>query len=113
LTWGPLQPDLITHVEVEKAHESDANALLPAIKETQKRDAMAEEILADSLYGSDDNIAQAEQEGVTVIAPTMGKENEVLSPLSDFSLKPRQRPTCWGFEATCKFIFYEVCILKF
>jgi hypothetical protein len=30
---------------------------LPAIKETQKRDVMPEEILADFLYGSDDNIA--------------------------------------------------------
>jgi hypothetical protein len=58
-TWSgnDRKPDLITHVEGEKAHESDANALLPAIKETQKRDVMPEEILADFLYGSDDNIA--------------------------------------------------------
>jgi hypothetical protein len=41
-TWSgdDRKPDLITHVEVEKTHESDANALLPAIKETQKRDVM-------------------------------------------------------------------------
>jgi hypothetical protein len=79
-TWSEedTHPDLITHVEVEKAHESDANALLPAIKETQKRDVMPKEILADSLYGSDDNINQAAQEGVTVIAPTMGKENALF-----------------------------------
>ena len=94
-TWSgdDRKPDLITHVEVEKAHESDANALLPAIKETQKRDVMPEEILADSLYGSDDNIVQAEQEGVTVIAPTMGKENEVLIPLSDFEFSDKGKIT--------------------
>ena len=86
-TWSEDNPslDLITHIEVEKAHESDANALLPAIKETQKRDVMPKEILADSLYGSDDNIHQAAQEGVTVISPVMGKE----TPLSEFEFSDK------------------------
>lgn len=94
-TWSAddTKPDLITHIEVEKAHESDANALLPAIKETKKRYVMPEEILADSLYGSDDNIVQAKQEGVTVIAPTMGKENEVLIPLSEFGFSDKGKIT--------------------
>ena len=86
-TWSEDNPslDLITHIEVEKAHESDANALLPAIKETQKRDVMPKEILADSLYGSDDNIHQAAQEGVTVISPVMGKE----TPISEFEFSDK------------------------
>lgn len=94
-TWSEkdTHPDLITYVEIEKAHESDANALLPAIKETQKRDVMPKEILADSLYGSDDNINQADQEGVTVIAPAMGKENDTLIPLSEFEFSDKGKVT--------------------
>jgi len=94
-TWSgdDTKPDLITYVEVEKAHESDANALSPAIKKTKKRDVMPKEILADSLYGSDDNINRAAQEGVTVIAPTMGKENEALIPLSEFEFSDKGKIT--------------------
>jgi NAD-dependent dihydropyrimidine dehydrogenase PreA subunit len=63
-------PDLITYVEVEPAHESDANALLPAIEETKKRDCKPEILLADTLYGSDENVETAKAEGVEVITPT-------------------------------------------
>lgn len=54
-TWSPdkSQPDLITHVKVEPAHESDASAMLPAIEDTTKRGLDPKELLADSLYGSD------------------------------------------------------------
>jgi uncharacterized GH25 family protein len=45
--------NLITHVEIERAHESDANALIPAIESAQKRDLGPEQLLADTLYGSD------------------------------------------------------------
>ena len=78
--------NLITHVQVEPAHESDAHALMPALKSTQKRGLGPKEALADSLYGSDKNCQNAEQLGVEIIAPTMGKprqEEETLS-LSDF-----------------------------
>lgn len=64
---------LITHVEVESANESDANALLPAIEATRQRGMGPEEILADTLYGSDHNCEEAKKLGVEVIAPTMGK----------------------------------------
>jgi hypothetical protein len=60
-TWTPdkSQPNLITHVKVEAAHESDSNALIPAIEDTVKRDLVPKELLADSLYGSDDNVEKA------------------------------------------------------
>jgi hypothetical protein len=55
-TYSPdkSQPDLITHVQVEPAHKSDTQTLLPAIEATRKRDMAPSELLADSLYGSDE-----------------------------------------------------------
>jgi len=48
--------NLIKHIEAEPAHLSDANALLPALESTQKRNLKPNLILADSLYGSDENL---------------------------------------------------------
>ena len=77
------QPNLITHIKVEAANESDANALLPAIEDAAKRDLAPTELLADTLYGSDDNVETAKELGITVIAPVMGaKEN--ATGLADF-----------------------------
>jgi len=78
------QLNLITHVQVEKACQSDARALLPAIKATREKDLAPEQVQADSLYGSDDNCQQAEQMGVEVISPTMGTEKRDTCSLSDF-----------------------------
>lgn len=80
------QPSLITYVSVEPANESDAKALLPAIESTQQRDLGAEEILADSLYGGDENCEKSKAVGVEIVSPLMGKapKNEEAS-LADFS----------------------------
>jgi len=85
-TWSEdkSQPNLITHVAVESAHQSDANALIPAIEDAAKRALAPTELLADSLYGSDDNLAQAKDLGVEVIAPAMGSVPEGIS-LADFA----------------------------
>ncbi len=76
--------NLITHVEVESAHESDANALIPAIESTQERDLGPRKVLADSLYGSDDNVQTAKDKGVEAISPPMGSEKEGTLNLGDF-----------------------------
>ncbi len=47
--------NLITHVNIEPAHESKAHALIPAIESTKPSGLAPKELLADSLYGSDDN----------------------------------------------------------
>jgi len=80
--------NLITHIQVEPAHESDAHALIPALKSTQERGLGPKEALADSLYGSDENCQHAERVGVEIVAPTMGaprQQAETLS-LSDFAV---------------------------
>ncbi len=81
--------NLITHVHVEPSHNSDANALVPAIESVEKRDFLPEELLADSLYGSDDNCQKAQQEGVELVAPTMGRPKDGKINLSDFSVSEK------------------------
>ncbi len=77
--------NLITHVEVEPARESDTNALMPALESTQQRGLKPKEVLADTLYGSDENCCNAEQQyGVEVVAPTPGERKKETIPLSDF-----------------------------
>ncbi len=77
---------LITHIDVESADRSDANALLPAIRNSKESSMAPDEILADSLYGSDDNCQRAKEEhGVDVISPAMGRTCNGLS-LDDFTL---------------------------
>ena len=77
--------NLITHVEVQTACESDANALIPAIESANKRELAPERLLADSLYGSENNCKVAKKSGTEVIAPTMGAHTH----LSDFTFSNR------------------------
>jgi len=81
--------NLITHVAVEKACESDANALIPAIESAQKQDLCPEELAADSLYGSDDNHEQAKKLGVELVAPTMGSAQKDKLRISDFEISSK------------------------
>lgn len=84
-TYSPdkNQPDLITHVAVEPAHQSDSQALLPAIEDAAQRDLAPAQLLADSLYGGDDNVEKAKEQGVELIAPAMGTQSHPIS-LADF-----------------------------
>jgi hypothetical protein len=79
--------NLITHVDVQRAHESDAHALIPAIESTQKSELAPKDLLADTLYGSDENVETAKDKGIEVIAPPMGSEKKGQIGLSGFSLE--------------------------
>jgi hypothetical protein len=77
--------DLITYVHVESACEHDTNALIPAIEAAQERGLGPEQVLADSHYGGDDNIAAAAELDVEVVAPAMpGAKKEGKLGLEDF-----------------------------
>ena len=85
------QLSLITHIEVESADKHDANALLPALKNTDKRDMSPKELLADSLYGSDDNVQKAKQDYQTdVLAPVMGATKKGLG-LEHFTMDSKNQ----------------------
>jgi hypothetical protein len=78
--------NLISHVEVEPAHKSDAHALIPAIESVKERDLSPQELLADSLYGSDENSQGAKRKDVELIAPVMGAQKQKGVCLSDFKV---------------------------
>jgi hypothetical protein len=78
--------NLVTHVEVEKACDGDAQALIPAIESTQKRGLGPDELEADTLYGSDGNYQGAKSMGVELVAPVKGKSKENSLSLSEFEL---------------------------
>ena len=79
--------NLITHVDVERAHESDAKALIPAIESAQEMDLGPKQLLADSLYGSDANVEKAITKKVEVISPPSGSEKQGKIGLSDFHIE--------------------------
>ena len=79
--------NLITHVAVHKACEGDARALLPAIADTKVRGLGAEQLLADSAYGSDANCQLAAVAHVELVAPTAKGAGQ--EPLSGFSFDDR------------------------
>lgn len=75
---------LITYVQVESADAHDVHAVLPALKAVEERDLKPEQLLADSAYGSEENLEKAEGMGVKVVAPAMGSYQKGL-PLSAFN----------------------------
>jgi len=80
------QLSLITHIEVEPAHKSDAHAVLPYLEKMDARDINPAEVLADSLYGSDRNCEEARKQGVELIAPAMASGTTGEICLADFTL---------------------------
>ena len=96
--------NLITHVEIEPAYLSDAHALIPALESTKERGLAPEEVLADSLYGSDENGEKAKEMGVDVISPVMGTPKEETIPLADFQQTQKGRiSACPQGHAPVKF----------
>ena len=81
--------NLITHVEVERACDSDAQALIPAIESTQKRGLCPDELEADALYGSDENFESAKSMGVELVAPVTGNTEKSSVSLSQFEFCPK------------------------
>jgi hypothetical protein len=81
--------NLITHVEVEKACDSDAQALMPAIESTKKRGLCPHELEADTLYGSDENYQGAKSMGVELVAPVKGKPEKSAVSLSEFEFSQK------------------------
>ena len=90
---------LIVSALPQTAVESDANALEPVLADLQTRDLLPEEMLADTSYGSDDNVQRAAALGVEVVSPVSGPtpteatqvNGEVLANLTidDFAVDER------------------------
>ncbi len=77
--------NLITHVALEKACEHDSHALMPAIEDTQTHGLEPKSVLADTLYGGDNNEQAAQNEQVDLVAPTFKGGNSTGIDLSHFT----------------------------
>jgi IS5 family transposase len=60
---------VITAVKLTAANGSDQHALLPIVEDLAKRDLAPEVLLADTGYGSGENIAASASYGVVLLAP--------------------------------------------
>lgn len=76
---------LITYIEVEPAHESDANAVVPYLESTAEHEMAPKQVLADTLYGSDENCEKAKDLGIELVAPAMGTPSKDKYSLADFT----------------------------
>lgn len=85
--------DLITHVHVEQADISDVHALIPALESTQARSLLPEQVLADSLYGSDENCEAAKSFHVEITAPVLGGPRKHSLSLPEFEFSENSKIT--------------------
>jgi hypothetical protein len=67
----PSLPDLITHVAVGPMNVHDGSALEPALDDAEARAIKPEVLLADSHFGSNENLEKASLRGVEVVSPSM------------------------------------------
>lgn len=67
----PAKADLITHVAVGPHNVHDGWALAPVLADTRARAIQPKVLLADSHYGSDDNVAKAAGQEIELVAPAM------------------------------------------
>lgn len=77
---------LITYIEVEAAHQSDAHAVEPYLEQGKSRGVLPSQLLADTLYGSDDNCEKASKHGVELVSPAIAPSTTGEISLTDFTL---------------------------
>lgn len=90
---APSPPDLITHVAVGPMNVHDGSALRPALDDAEDREIRPDVVLADSHYGSNENLAEAKRKGVELVSPSMpprGSKQEKLT-LESFELDEQGR----------------------
>lgn len=78
--------EIILHVEVRGAHESDHSALLPYLDATEARGVGPDEVLADTAYNSGENFVEAMERGVELVAPIGGMKDIDDLGLLDFQI---------------------------
>jgi len=101
-TCGDNEVQLIVATLPQTAVEHDANALQPILEQLQEQELLPESMLADTAFGSDENVRLAEGMGVELASPVGGPKGAektepspvgtpVLEPLSidDFALDER------------------------
>ncbi|UCC30136.1 MAG: transposase [Phycisphaerales bacterium] len=68
--------EVLTHVSVEGAHESDQHATIPVLDDLEQKDCKPDTLLADTNYGRGQNIVDAARCGVDLVSPSCGPKPE-------------------------------------
>jgi hypothetical protein len=78
---------LIVGALAQTAAEHDANALKPMLEQLQEQQRLPESMLADTAFGSDENVRLAEALGTELVSPVAGPKGEekaaVISSTAD------------------------------
>lgn len=79
---------VITHVEVQGAHESDQNSSTPILEDLEDKGRKPDTLYEDAGYGSGENIIEAKERGVTLMTPIeVGAQPDKGNlTLTDFSI---------------------------
>jgi hypothetical protein len=84
--------ELITGALPQSAAEPDGGAVVPMLDQLEESKLLPEAMLADSLYGGDENVQAAEARGVELVAPIPGCEPKIgpaALTLDDFAVDER------------------------
>jgi hypothetical protein len=75
-TYGEQDVQLIVGALAQTAAEPDANALTPMLKQLQEHDRLPASVLADTVYGSDENVGLADALGTELVSPVPGRKGD-------------------------------------
>jgi hypothetical protein len=91
------KPEMITYAEVTRSCDSDESATVPVVDELARREIGPNELLADTNYGSTENVIECEKRGTELVAPVPGPkvdeapaangEDEITK--ADFEIDPK------------------------
>jgi hypothetical protein len=70
------KPEVITYAEVTRSCDSDESATVPVVDDLAGRDIRPKELLADTNYGSTENVIACEERGTELVAPVAGPKVE-------------------------------------
>ena len=75
-------PDLITHVAMNKMTVHDGHRLAPAIEDVRQRQVQPQQLLADTHYGSNQNMREMTEQGITLVSPAMSAKGSQQGQLT-------------------------------
>jgi Transposase DDE domain len=75
-TCGDSAVQLIVGALAQTAAEHDANALQPMLEQLQEQELLPESMLADTAFGSDENVRLAEAMNVELVSPVAGPKGD-------------------------------------
>ena len=85
---APRSPDLITHVAVHKMTVHDGHRLPNALDDLADRSLTPKVLLADSHYGSADNMTLTQMRSIVLTAPGTGGQRKLFRALDPGKLQP-------------------------